>query len=200
MRIRNHVNPLKFQSLTLPKLTDIFPSYTGSMDVEIGFGRGAFLKQYGLSYPDRLLLGCEVRKQMVEMVEEKLKEAGIANSYPVHTSGILLLQALPDACVDRIFIFHPDPWFKTRHHKRRIVTDDLLKTAAQKLKPGGKLYLSTDVADLWDDMQAKVQKQPAFQPCEDPEFWSTDYKTHWQEFSHVDERDTHTDTFERIPT
>ena len=123
-RVRNHTNPLNFNQ----RMHDVgFPAdltqYT-DVDLEIGFGRGKFISAYAHRYPNRLVVAVEVRKRMVELFHSK-------HSYPNllalwGTGEICLEDVIPNQSLSRVFIFHPDPWFKKRHFKRRVVSEGLL--------------------------------------------------------------------------
>jgi tRNA (guanine-N7-)-methyltransferase len=69
---------------------------------------------------------------------------GLENLRVVVDDARLLLHALPDACLERVFVLFPDPWPKTRHHKRRIVNPATAGEFARVLAPGGELRLATD--------------------------------------------------------
>ena len=88
----------------------------------------------------------------------------------------------------RIFIFHPDPWPKSRHRKRRLINASFLEIMQRKLKPNGKLYLSTDVLELWQDMLETITTSLKFEIDQDEEFWTTLYQTRWHEISQQHQR------------
>ncbi len=87
-----------------------------------------------------------------------------------------------------MFIFHPDPWFKNRHHKRRVVNESLLQLIQRKLMSSGQVYVSTDVQELYEDMLNLCQTYGNLELIEDDPFWGNDYLTHWSMFSDRDER------------
>ena len=76
-------------------------------------------------------------------------DEGLAKRDPVEAVRALIAR-LPDAALDRVFILFPDPWPKTRHHKRRLITPETLADLARVLKPGGGLRFATDWADYAD--------------------------------------------------
>ena len=75
----------------------------------------------------------------------------------------LLMDALPDACLDRIYLLNPDPWPKTRHAKRRFIQEESLNDMARLLKPGGQFIMSTDVVDLANWMHWHTWAHPDFE-------------------------------------
>ena len=199
-RIRTHTNPLSFHQKMAPiDFKEVFPEFDGCLDFEIGFGKGIFLTQYASRYPNRYILGIEVRKQAVDYVQSRLDSKGISNVVICHgAANRCLLDIVPDASIARCFIFHPDPWLKDRHAKRRVIQPELLALFGKKLRPKGRVYVSTDVGFLWDDIHATFKRDLQFEAIENDEFWSSDYETHWSMFSDIDERDSFFGTFQKI--
>ncbi|MFC1771683.1 hypothetical protein ACFLZV_07340 [Candidatus Margulisiibacteriota bacterium] len=109
---------------------------------------------------------------------------------------ICLRDMIDDRSVENIFIFHPDPWLKKKQHKRRIINPAFLELAAQKLSPKGKIYITTDVSVLWDDIMDKFSQNSAFKQIEASSFWKNAYTTHWGKFSINDNRSSHQAVFQ----
>ena len=159
------------------------------LDLEIGFGRGVFLRNYAQCFENRSIIGIDVRSQIVDVLNERLIKESIHNVALVHCNGSIFLEdSLPDHCLDRVFVFHPDPWLKKRHHKRRVIQHSLLDVMAKKLKIGGRLYLTTDVMLLGEEMAAICEAHPDFSNVEDTNFWAHYYQSHWDRFSIEDKR------------
>jgi tRNA (guanine-N7-)-methyltransferase len=121
----------------------------GAIEVwlEIGFGGGEHLAEQAARRPDVLFLAAEPFLNGVASALRHIDERGLAN-VRIHAGDVRdLLGALPDAGLDRIFILFPDPWPKARHHKRRLIQDDVLTHLARALKPGGALRFATDWRD-----------------------------------------------------
>ncbi|RAP24955.1 tRNA (guanosine(46)-N7)-methyltransferase TrmB [Candidatus Marinamargulisbacteria bacterium SCGC AG-343-K17] len=185
-RIRTHTNPLNIrQRLDDIKINDTIRSYD-YLDLEIGFGRGRFMSQYAQKHGDRFVVGVEVRKQMVEEFKRRYT---IDNCLPIWGAGAICLEdVIPNNSVDRVFIFHPDPWFKKRHHKRRVVNHELLRLIQSKMVSHGTVYISTDVEELYEDMLNLCETYGNLEFIEDDPFWVNDYLTHWSMFSDKDQR------------
>jgi tRNA (guanine-N7-)-methyltransferase len=111
--------------------------------LEIGFGGGEHLAQQARANPDVGLIGCEPYVNGVARLLSLTED--LNNVRVVIDDARLLLRALPEASLERIFVLFPDPWPKARHHKRRIVNPDTLADMARILKPGGELRLATDI-------------------------------------------------------
>jgi len=183
------MDPLDFSAL--------FPNYNGILDFEVGFGRAVFLESYAKHHPQRCIVGIEVRKQLVTICERRLQKEGIKNARVLHGNAQICLEdAMPDKVIENVFVFHPDPWFKKRHHKRRVVNSAFLDVLSKKMTSNGTFYLSTDVKELWEDMMKTILSHGGFKPLNRDSFWEQFYKTHWQLFSEKDERETFRGVFQ----
>ncbi|MFA6526958.1 MAG: tRNA (guanosine(46)-N7)-methyltransferase TrmB [Candidatus Babeliales bacterium] len=169
------------------------------IDLEIGFGQSSFVVEHAQRNPSRLVIGVEVRKQAVAHVQDIATKSGAKNILLVYGNGSLCLQDMfHDAALDTIFIFHPDPWVKRRHHKRRLINPAFIELCLQKLKPGGKIHLSTDVQELWQEIEATLAGfNQALTPVNDDPFWATEYTTRWDDFSKRQQRKTFWATFRK---
>ena len=112
--------------------------------LEIGFGGGEHLAAQAAAHPDRGLIGCEPYISGVARLLALAEAQELANLRLVVDDARLLLEALPDACLERIFVLFPDPWPKARHHKRRLVNRATAAQFARLLQQGGELRLATD--------------------------------------------------------
>jgi tRNA (guanine-N7-)-methyltransferase len=112
--------------------------------LEIGFGGGEHLAEQAAAHPDHGLIGCEPYISGVARLLALAEAQGLTNLRIVVDDARLLLEALPDGCLERIFVLFPDPWPKARHHKRRIVNPATAVQFARLLQPGGELRLATD--------------------------------------------------------
>lgn len=183
-RVRTHANPLSFREKIAPiEFKDVFKDASQPLDIEIGFGRGVFVRQYAKQNPTRNLLGIEVRGQIVTDLQAQVDELALDNVHLVHgTAEECFKQAIPDCLIARVFIFHPDPWFKKKHHKRRVIRPEFVEVLSKKLKPGAELFISTDVTDLFDAMLETLAENGAFKQTPEHDFWQH-YTTHWDTFS-----------------
>lgn len=186
-RVRTHTNPLSIKHRFSENLLDNLDSNL-PLDVEIGFGRGVFLRSWAKQNFNRNIVGIEVRKPIVDILQERLEKELIKNAFIFHGNGAFFLEdSILDESIDRLFVFHPDPWFKKRHHKRRVIQKEFLDVAFKKLKPNGLLCVSTDVEVLWEAMSEDILNNK-FKLFADDDFWNNSYNTHWQEFSIKEKR------------
>jgi tRNA (guanine-N7-)-methyltransferase len=112
--------------------------------------------------PDLLILGAEPFLNGVASAVRHVDERGLTNVRLLQGDARHLLTALPDASVDRVFILFPDPWPKTRHHKRRLIQAQWVAELARVLKPGGALRFATDWADYADWALRRFLASPNF--------------------------------------
>jgi tRNA (guanine-N7-)-methyltransferase len=130
--------------------------------LEIGFGGGEHLAAQAAAHPHALILGAEPFLNGVASGLRHIDEARLSNVRVHDGDARELIGRLPDACLDRAFILFPDPWPKTRHHKRRIVQADTVAELARLLKPGASLRFASDVAHYVDWSLEKIAANPAF--------------------------------------
>ncbi len=113
--------------------------------VEVGFGRGDFTVRLAKENSDRRVLGFELSAISVEKLIKRVKREGLKNVHCARIDaywGFYLL--LEDGSVSRIHMNYPDPWFKKRHHKRRLTKKENLYIFARKLEMGGEILIRTD--------------------------------------------------------
>ncbi|MFO1418440.1 MAG: tRNA (guanosine(46)-N7)-methyltransferase TrmB [Methylotetracoccus sp.] len=121
--------------------------------LEIGFGNGETLLQTATAEPDHDFIGIEVHAPGVGHLLLGLTRLQIANVRVYRTDAAELLERqVPDSTFDGIMIYFPDPWPKSRHHKRRLIDTEFVELAASKLKPQGIFHAATDWRDYADQI------------------------------------------------
>ncbi|HEU5281841.1 MAG TPA: tRNA (guanosine(46)-N7)-methyltransferase TrmB [Gammaproteobacteria bacterium] len=131
--------------------------------LEIGFGMGQSLVAAAAAFPAANFIGVETHQPGVGALLLNMQAQGLSNLRVFDEDVVdVLAKAIPDASLDGVHIFFPDPWQKRRHHARRLVQSAFLKTILQKLKPGGELHLATDWEDYAKHMQAVIAAEPQF--------------------------------------
>ena len=114
--------------------------------LEIGFGGGEHLVAQAAAHPDARFIGVEPFLNGVASCLRHIEESGVTNIRLHHGDARDILARLPDASLDRVDILFPDPWPKTRHHKRRLIQPDFLTELARVMKPNAELRFATDWA------------------------------------------------------
>ena len=115
--------------------------------LEIGFGAGEHLAWQAERHPGIWMLGAEPYRAGVAALLARIEERGLANVRIFDGDARALLDALPEASLERIFVLFPDPWPKTRHRKRRLVDGAMAARFAALLTDGGQLRLASDVGE-----------------------------------------------------
>jgi len=134
----------------------------GQTWLEIGFGNGEHLKGLMERHPDRFYIGAEPFINGMAAFLRSIRGMPHDNIRVWMDDAIILTDAMPDEYLDGIYILNPDPWPKTRHHKRRIVSQENLSKFARVLKAGGTLIMASDVDDLSGWMVTQASNHPAF--------------------------------------
>ncbi len=113
--------------------------------LEIGFGNGDSLARMAEENPDSNYLGIEVHRPGVGHLLLKIEELGLGNLRVMREDAVEFMKTgLSDACLAGVFLFFPDPWHKTRHHKRRILQPAFVEQLARVIRPGGIFHAATD--------------------------------------------------------
>lgn len=141
----------------------------GPLEIEIGPGRGSFLYERLAARPDVRMIGLEIRRKWAQLVDERLRARGFGGRARVFSEDAreALARLAPAGSVSAFFVHFPDPWWKKRHTKRLVVGDVLLAEMVRLLKPGGELYVQTDVEERALQYQQSVAQVPAFLPAGD---------------------------------
>ncbi|WP_416665770.1 tRNA (guanosine(46)-N7)-methyltransferase TrmB [Egbenema bharatensis] len=169
VRVRQHVNPLsqKYQqSVTPPAWNEAYADLSRPLHLDVGCGRGHFLVAMAQQYPDWNFLGLEIREPLVVQANTWRQELGLDNLHFIfcnaNQSLNSLLITLPAQCLQRVTIQFPDPWFKKRHQKRRVVQPRLVQDLATYLSPEGVVLLQSDVEAVAIAMCDRFREHPAF--------------------------------------
>lgn len=154
------MNPLN-QIQPLINWETIFPDPTKPMELEIGMGRAHYLFERALAKPEHNIVGIEYKKTHVTKANEKKVREKITNLHAIYGNAWLLVpEQFKAESLSNISVSFPDPWWKKRHHKRRVLNPDFLNILVSKLKPQGTFFLQTDVSDLFDSYLEMLQAIP----------------------------------------
>ncbi|MBD0335195.1 MAG: tRNA (guanosine(46)-N7)-methyltransferase TrmB [Cyanobacteria bacterium Co-bin13] len=169
VRVRQHVNPLsdKYQQSTPPPdWATVFARPEQPLHIDIGCGKGVFVMQMAALQPDWNFLGLEIREPLVDQALKRRDEANLTNLHflfcNVNMSFQALVESLPVPSLQRVSIQFPDPWFKKRHQKRRVVQPELVSAIAAALPPQGQVVLQSDVREVAEDMVERFSEHAAF--------------------------------------
>lgn len=118
----------------------------GPIELDIGFGRGMSLFERAEIAPESRIIGIEVKNKLAYKVAERLRKRGIRNvTIFCGDAREILKRAEPARSVERVSLHFPDPWWKKRHDKRRVVGEALLTELSRLMRSGATLFIQTDV-------------------------------------------------------
>ncbi|WP_035992464.1 tRNA (guanosine(46)-N7)-methyltransferase TrmB [Leptolyngbya sp. KIOST-1] len=172
VRVRQHVNPLseRYQApVAMPDWSEAFANPQQPLHIDIGCGKGVFALHMAQLQPEWNFLGLEIRKPVVESAQKRQQEAGLSNLHFMYCNVNISLRALLESWGDQnplqqVSIQFPDPWFKKRHQKRRVLQPELVATLAEFLPPGGRVVVQSDVEEVAVDMCDRLSEHPHFLP------------------------------------
>jgi tRNA (guanine-N7-)-methyltransferase len=131
--------------------------------LEIGFGMGEATVEIAKAFPETGFLAIDVHQPGIGKLLSAIEENAISNIYVMEEDAHLILQnMIPDSSLNGIHLFFPDPWPKSRHHKRRIVNEAFISLVASKLKSEGTIHMATDWAPYASWMQERFDRSPLF--------------------------------------
>ena len=180
--VRQHVNPLsRFYQLErpLPPPSELFANPEQPLQLDIGCARGRFLLALAQQQPKTNHLGVEIRRPLVDAAEADRQRLGLANLHYLFCNANISLETwlagLPACLLERVTIQFPDPWFKLKHHKRRVLQPALLCSLATALAPGRELFVQSDVLAVIEPMVAQIEASGCFaRPETDTRPWRQD--------------------------
>lgn len=159
VRVHQHVNPLSPHYRQAPQpvdLSDVFAEPERPLLLDIGCARGRFVLRMAKAEPSWNYLGVEIREPLVTEANRLAAEAERTNLRYVFCNAMIwldrLLEDLPAGVLQKVTIQFPDPWFKKKHAKRRMVNAELVETVVNNLAPKGEIFLQTDIEFLYEEM------------------------------------------------
>jgi tRNA (guanine-N7-)-methyltransferase len=155
------------------------------LELEIGSGKGLFLAQAAAKQPDHNFIGIEIAERYATYSAARLARSGLSNARMIHGNAErVITECLPDGVAIAVHIYFPDPWWKNRHHKRRVMNDQFLPQVERILQSGGSLHFWTDVEEYF---QAAVERITAVTKLAGPiavpqreAQHDLDYQTHFE--------------------
>lgn len=143
------------------------------VEVELGCADAEFSFQLAAQHPDWLVAGLEIREPCLVVNRRLAAEAGLGNLVFAYCNlNVDLDRVFPPASVDCFHLLFPDPWFKERHRKRRVIEPALVETIATQLRPGGQLHAASDVFDVGLEILAVLEDSPRLRNLAGPwSFW-----------------------------
>ena len=167
--MRQHVNPLSqfFQlPLSLPSKNILFEKSHYPIHLDIGSAKGEFLIELATKYPDWNFLGLEIREPLVSLCEKKRRKLELTNLKflfcNVNVSLDEWLSDLDFGQLKRVSIQFPDPWFKRKHFKRRVLNTNILNSIAKAMSKDGEIFIQSDILKLIEYMTNTIDENRYF--------------------------------------
>ena len=180
--MRQHVNPLSknfFEIDPIPPLNQVFENPKLPLHLDIGCASGDFLFELSLKNKNWNYIGIEIREKLVLNANLKMKSRENKNLYiSFGNANNIFNQSNNKSIINFItsisFNF-PDPWFKKKHHKRRVIQPKLINLLSNSMKRGSLIFIKTDVRDLFDHMELTISESIKFKkiPYQDFKFYES---------------------------
>ncbi len=175
--MRQHVNPLSknFDEIErIPSLIQMFDNSQLNLHLDIGCAAGEFLFDLALVNPNWNYLGIEIRERLVETAKLKVKEREVKNLYFVFGNANNILEDFQCKFIFKnvksISFNFPDPWFKKRHHKRRVIQPEFINFLSNSMAKESLIFIKTDVKDLFDFMDCTISSNLHFKKIDNKDF------------------------------
>ncbi len=155
------------------------------LEVEVGSGKGLFLRTAAAGHPDVDFLGIEIAPKYARFSAAALAKQGLANAVVVvGDAARIFREILPDGSLSAVHIYFPDPWWKKRHKKRRLMRESFIGDLQRTLEPGGRLHFWSDVEEYFQTslelLAAHTSLEGPRQVPEAPAEHDMDYRTHFE--------------------
>jgi tRNA (guanine-N7-)-methyltransferase len=175
--MRQHVNPLSknFDEIEkIPSLIEMFDDSKLNLHLDIGCAAGEYLFDLALENTNWNYLGIEIRERLVNTAKLKVRDKEIKNLYFVFGNANNILNNCDSKFLIKnlksISFNFPDPWFKKRHHKRRVIQPEFINSLSTLMKKGSIIYIKTDVKDLFEYMDCTISSDFNFERIEKKDF------------------------------
>ncbi|HEV2971820.1 MAG TPA: tRNA (guanosine(46)-N7)-methyltransferase TrmB [Pirellulales bacterium] len=155
------------------------------LEIEIGSGKGLFLCAAAATQPDRDFLGVEIAAKYARYAAARLAKRELANAILVNADAQRLFrELLPADCLAAVHVYFPDPWWKARHKKRRVMNESFVRDVEPTLVLGGTLHFWTDVEEYFTTtlelLAATTHLVGPLPVVEQPAQHDLDYRTHFE--------------------
>ena len=160
------------------------------LEVDVGCGKGMFLERACTGQPDHNFLGIEVSRKYARFSAARLAKHRVGNGIVVEGDAQrIFAELLPRESVTAVHVYFPDPWWKKRHHRRRIMNDLFLANVERVLVPQGMLHFWTDVREYFEESLPRVLAatlEGPFPVLPEEPLHDLDFRTHFERRKRMD--------------
>ena len=175
--MRQHVNPLSknfYEIERIPSFVEMFGNSKLPLHLDIGCAAGEFLLDLASVNTNWNYLGIEIREKLVKTARLKVRDREINNLYFVFGNANNILNDFRNSFLIKnlksISFNFPDPWFKKRHYKRRVIQPDFINILSNFMQKGSLIFIKTDVKDLFDYMDCTISSNFNFKKIDKKNF------------------------------
>jgi tRNA (guanine-N7-)-methyltransferase len=175
-----------------------------SVELEVGSGKGLFLASAAAAAPERHFVGIELAAKFANRAADRIGKAGIANATMLRGDAKQFLEKIvPDASIERLHVYFPDPWWRNKHKKRRVLNEQTIQDIQRVLLPGGEFHFWTDVLDYYEHICGEVMDHtllygPRYVP-EPVASHHLDYTTHFERRARLNSQPVYRAVFQKVP-
>ena len=209
--MRQHVNPLSSnfnQIERIPSLSEMFADSKSNLHLDIGCAAGEFLFDLALVNTSWNYLGIEIREKLVKNAKLKAIEREIKNLYFIFGNANNILNDVQNKFIIKnlksISFYFPDPWFKKRHYKRRVIQPGFINILSDSLQKGTLIFIKTDVKDLFKYMDFTISSNSLFKTIDKKDFNHSEsfnpikFKTDREKYVIVNQQDIYEKIYMKI--
>lgn len=173
-RHRRHANPFTVRGeIAKPDWTATF-GRDAPLAIDVGCGPGLFVCELAQAHPEWNVLGIEIRAHLVENVQHMAQQMQLPNVHAqIANANFHLADMLPGQSVAFVSVNFPDPWYKKRHHKRRVVNSEWLQSLLPALQPNAEIHAMTDYLPIAEQMREVFDTCPALVNQASTSSWPT---------------------------
>ncbi|MGL4594045.1 MAG: tRNA (guanosine(46)-N7)-methyltransferase TrmB [Thermoguttaceae bacterium] len=176
---------LERDTIPVPWNSELVFGHTSPLELEIGSGKGLFIRRAADQFPKHDFIGIEIGQKYARFSAERLLHRKEHNAVMICGDAAEILdKVFPCDFLEAVHVYFPDPWWKRAHRKRRILRTEVLKLIESRLRPGGHLHFWTDVEEYFNStlklLAANTALLGPFETQEKEAEHEFDYRTHFE--------------------
>ncbi len=204
VRLANANKPRALDLFTEPQEWSALAPSDRPAELEIGSGKGLFLQTAASANPQHHFVGIELAAKFANKAAERIAKHGLTNAIMLRGDAKrFLAQTVPDAALVRLHVYFPDPWWRNKHKKRRVLNEQTLADVHRTLGDGGEFHFWTDVLDYYEHICTQVMESTALTgPHYVPQRAVThamDYTTHFERRARINSQPVYRAVFIKPP-